>query len=215
MDYIKQTYLWNVEDNAWFDVKSLIYNSTQTRFESNSSISMIVKEIMIEQWNPSYFYDIFYHLCSPSYCIYSQKVHTNNAIGIVVILLSVIGGLTVSLRLIALFLVVFIRKLISIVMKEQKQEQQPIDINWWIRLKLIRQNVMKSLYEILIHLNIFPYHTFGNNIDRKIVQHLGQLATRLFLLLLIVSFAIISIYTLTQQQILTKDFREPSFDTYN
>jgi hypothetical protein len=50
----------------------LIYNSTLSRFPPNTLISTIVKEIMIERWNPSVSYNRFYNSCAPTHCSYSK-----------------------------------------------------------------------------------------------------------------------------------------------
>ena len=111
-------------ESIWLDAKPLVYNSTLTRFDRNSSMSTIIKNLLIEEWNPTYSYDDFYQLCSPSHCIYQERIHTNDAIGIVVILISMIGGLMISIRFIAPFSVIFIMKLISIITRKQQQQHQ-------------------------------------------------------------------------------------------
>ncbi len=215
MSYIKQTYFWNVLDPEWFDVKPLLHNNLNfTRFNPNSSILSILEKVMIEQWNPSYEYETFYHLCSPSYCIYSERIQTNNMIGVIVILLSMIGGLTISLRLITPHLVTIIIKFFSIIMRKQERKQR-VDQNWCIRLKLIKQKIIRIVYDVAINLNIFPHRTFGSNVNRVTAKRLGQLTTRLYIVLLIISFILLVIYTLIHEQIMIQDFEKPSFETYN
>ena len=133
--YLGQAYMWNTNFSLqlptvfgkkpiWLNAKPLVYNSTLTRFYRNSSISTITKNLLIEQWNPTYSYNGFYQLCSPSYCIYQQRIHMNNVIEIVVILMSMIGGLIISIHFIAPYLVMFIIKLISVIMRKQQRQQQ-------------------------------------------------------------------------------------------
>lgn len=124
MNYIKQTYIWNVEEPSWFDIHTLSYNSTSDHFYPNSSISVIVKNIMIEQWNPSYSYEHFYQLCSPTYCLYEKRIYANNIIGAVVILLSVLGGLSASLRFITPCIIAFIIRLSATITRKRKTKQQ-------------------------------------------------------------------------------------------
>ena len=44
---------------------------------------------MIEEWNPFYSYEHFYSLCSPNYCIYTEKIYKkiykNNLIEIIIV----------------------------------------------------------------------------------------------------------------------------------
>jgi len=132
-NYLQQLYAFNsVPDELslssyiipkWFNAKPLVYNSKFTNFSRNSSIATIVTNLLVEEWNPSYSYNDFYQLCAPNYCSYQEKIHSNDSIGIVVILISMIGGLIISLRFIISHSVKLIIKLISIVTRKQKQEQ--------------------------------------------------------------------------------------------
>lgn len=131
--YLEQTYMWNTDfviNNVWnvfpqwFNATSLVYNSTSTSFYRNSSISTIIRNLFIEQWNPSYSYNDFYRSCSPNYCNFQERIHANNAIGIVVVLISMIGGLIISIRLITPHLIMLIGKLISTITRKEEQERQ-------------------------------------------------------------------------------------------
>ena len=229
MDYIEKTYIWNVEDPLWFDVHPLIYNSTTTRFYRNDSISKIINSIMIEQWNPLYSYETFYQLCSPNYCLYSEKIRSNNAIGLAVILMSMIGGVIVSLRLITPYLSTFLIQLISIRIRRQQQignnnSFDNILINRIIcivaqnrsqQLNLAKQRIIQSIHDVLINLNIFPQRDFGGHIDRIAAKHLGIRTTRFYIISLVFIFIILTFYASTQQHIVTKDFSHPSFNTYH
>ncbi|CAF1509537.1 unnamed protein product, partial [Adineta steineri] len=62
---------------------------------------------------------------------------------------------------------------------------------------------------------MFPLWAFGSDTNRMRAKHLGQLATRLYILLLVISFTIIALYTIIQPQLLTKTFDNPSFNLYN
>ena len=124
MNYIQETYNWNIEDPTWLNIQPFVYNSTMSKFPPNNSISMITKNIMIEQWNPSYSYDHFYELCAPSYCTYSERIRAKTIVGVITALVSVLGGLIVSLRLITPHLVKLIKRLLSKKVTRQ-EEQQP------------------------------------------------------------------------------------------
>jgi hypothetical protein len=83
------------------------------------------------------------------------------------------------------------------------------------RVKMILLKLATLLYTKLVNLNMFPLRTFGSNIDRIRAKRLGQLATRLNIILLIISFAILTLYTVIQPQTLTKTFNKPSYNIYN
>lgn len=82
-----------------FNLQLLVYNSTVSRFPPNTSISKITSEMMVEQWNPSLSYQRFYEACAPIYCSYSRTIHKETFIGIIIQLISTIGGIVVSLRI--------------------------------------------------------------------------------------------------------------------
>jgi hypothetical protein len=83
------------------------------------------------------------------------------------------------------------------------------------RVKQILRKLASLVYTTLINLNIFPVRTFGSNMDRLKAKQLGQWASRLYVILLIICFAILSLYTVIQPQILTKTFNKPSLSIYN
>jgi len=85
---------------------------------------------------------------------------------------------------------------------------------WFDRLKMAIRKLFRFLYTELIELNLFSVRDFGNNVDRTIAKRLGQWATRLYIVLLIVGMAILALYTFIQPETLTKTFDRPSFDQY-
>lgn len=126
MKSMKEYFLWNAQDSLWFDVRPLVNHAISPRFHTNSSILEIIRSIMIEQWNPSYSYENLYKLCSPINCIYSKKIYTNNTIGIIVILISMIGGLILSMRLVATYFILLLNKIISIIKRQPQQQEQQL-----------------------------------------------------------------------------------------
>ena len=124
VSYIQKAYLNNAENPSWFDVHPLVYNPTSSRFPPNTTISMIVKDIMIEQWNSSFSYDRFYKVCAPSYCSYSEKIRMKSIVGMIVTLIAMTGSLTVSLRLVTSQLVKLVYRLIAIISKRRQQQQE-------------------------------------------------------------------------------------------
>jgi len=122
----KYMYGNTLDDNEypwWIQPDPLIYDPTLSSFPPNTSISMIVKNIMIEQWNPSISYNDFYESCAPTYCTYSKRVPAKTFFGVIVMLVSMIGGLTMSLRLITPQLVKICFRLWKLFFRRQQQQQ--------------------------------------------------------------------------------------------
>ncbi|CAF4210813.1 unnamed protein product, partial [Adineta steineri] len=106
------------------DTGPLINDPTRSRFPPNTLVSTIFKEMMVEQWNVSSSYKDFYESCAPIYCTYSEKIRTKTISGIILTLMSVIGGLVVSLRLITPYLVRFFYYLWEKINNRQQSQQQ-------------------------------------------------------------------------------------------
>jgi hypothetical protein len=82
------------------------------------------------------------------------------------------------------------------------------------RLKMITRNLATRLYNAAVNLNIFPLRDFGNNLDRTTAKRLSQYATRLYIILFIVSAVVLTLYTIFEPRATTKTFDKPSFDVY-
>ncbi|CAF1449251.1 unnamed protein product, partial [Adineta steineri] len=102
--YINKTYSSAGNDSNLY-AHPLIYNQTSTRFPPNTSVSSIVEEMMIEQWNTSLSFSDYYEACAPTYCTYTQIKHTETFSELLVTLISTVGGLVMALRLITFQLV--------------------------------------------------------------------------------------------------------------
>ncbi|CAF0805220.1 unnamed protein product [Adineta steineri] len=188
----------------------LIYNQTSTRFPPNTSVSSIVEEMMIEQWNTSLSFSDYYRACAPTYCTYTQIKHAETFGDLLVTLISTVGGLVMALRLITFQ---FVKIIFGLFQKKPKKQQQ-VRRKLLDRFKELSSKLITFLYTKMLNLNMFPARIFGSKIDRITVKHLGQWSTRLYLILLSIIFVILTLYTAIQPQTLTKSFSTPSLNFY-
>ncbi|CAF1652155.1 unnamed protein product [Adineta ricciae] len=152
----------------YLDVKPLVDDPTSSRFPPNTSLTIIIKELMIEDWNPVFSFEKYYEECAPNKCTYSQIVHTNSFVGIIMTLLSSIGGLIVALRLITPLLV----KLIFILGQTKRQSKRSQDSPKLIsRMKINLIKLINLLTSTLLNLNIFPRRNFGGRITHHKANH--------------------------------------------
>ncbi|CAF1442062.1 unnamed protein product [Adineta ricciae] len=199
----------------------LVYNSTISHFPPNTLIKSIVEELMIEEWNPSLFYEKFYQSCVPKYCTYLKRTRTKDTLQIIIALISIIGGVSISIRIIALYLVKTIVFLNGLTTKNQrKPKAKPNDNvtvhrNCFDRLVMIIRSLSTLLYTQLNNLKIFSPRDFDSRIDRITAKRLGQWSTRLYIILFITGLVILSLYTIIRPESQTKIFYEPSFARYN
>ncbi|CAF1172455.1 unnamed protein product [Adineta steineri] len=124
LSHLKKFYSSSELKLSLHDISPLINDPTQSRFPPNTLVSTIFKEMMVEQWNESSSYKNFYESCAPIHCTYSEKIRTKTIAGIMLALMSVIGGLVVSLRLITPYLVRFFYYLWEKINKRQQNQQQ-------------------------------------------------------------------------------------------
>ncbi|UJR29494.1 hypothetical protein I4U23_010707 [Adineta vaga] len=177
MKYSEKTYIHNVEYPEWFHVQPLIYNSTSSRFPPTTTISTIIKEIMIEKWNVLSSYEQFYQSCRPKYCSYLKRTRIKTFFDVMITFISTIGGFTLSLRLILPRLIKFIFYLIN---KFRNRNQREIRTKGWNRIKEIIQKLMRYIFTYIRNLNIYYLRDFSSRINPITVIHLGQWATQLF-----------------------------------
>ncbi|UJR34643.1 hypothetical protein I4U23_027420 [Adineta vaga] len=150
-NYLNKTYTQNVEDLVEIKIQPLIYNSSSSRFSPKTSISNIIRELMIEQRNPSWSYKTFYDLCSPNYCTYSRRIRQKTLIEIMVILVSMIGGLIVSIRLITPYICIFIMNLFTSKKSKKKQQVTAKYLGQWAtRLYIILFFICLTIFFLFI-----------------------------------------------------------------
>ncbi|CAF4901548.1 unnamed protein product [Rotaria sp. Silwood1] len=117
----KMNYLPTYLQPSSLRIQPLVYDPALSRFPPKTSISMIIKELMVDQWNPSSSHEYFYEACAPIYCSYSQRIRKDNFIRVVIMLVSMIGGIVVSLRILTPHFVKFILQLSTMFKKTPEQ----------------------------------------------------------------------------------------------
>ncbi|CAF1624471.1 unnamed protein product, partial [Adineta ricciae] len=195
------------------DLVSIVYDPTTTRFSRQANISTMFKEMMIEQWHSSISYQSFYDACAPTFCTYSQKMHTKNFFEIIITLLSMVGGMTLSLKILTPSLITVVIRLLTMIRKG-RQRQEQIHRSSFNRIKISIQNGTKFLSTKLLDLNIFASSDFGSNVDPLAAKNYGRWATRLYVILFLSSFIILTFYTIIQSHVVTTTFTQPLFDIY-
>lgn len=83
------------------------------------------------------------------------------------------------------------------------------------QLKMLLQKLFTLLYKMALDVNIFPARNFSSHIDRNTSKRYGQLATRLYIILLTIGLSILTFYTAFQPQLLKKTIDQPSLSLYN
>lgn len=213
INYIKTIYFQTMEYPLWFDIKPLVYDPILTSYLPNTTINTIVKELLIEKWNPSILYDKYYQICAPIRCIYTETARSRTTIGVITVFISMLGGLTISLRLLVPLLVKCVFYVMEKIRRRSQGNSIPIrntQTNGLNRLKMISKKIIMKL----IDLNIFHLNDFQSTMNRMQAKELGRWATRLFICLYTIGIVVLVLYTIIHPRIVTKTFPKPSFTSY-
>lgn len=215
-----------------FDLPPLDSHTTVTRFPHNATISLMIKEMMVEEWHTSLSYIDFYEACAPMHCSYPQSIRKQSFLGVIVVLVSMVGGIVVSLRILTPHLVALILRLFTRNMQNRRETDQSkcyrlkttlffsisyktisilVHRNCIDRLKTMVINLTKRLRTLAINLNIFTARDF----DRVTVEHYGKWATRLYLILFLSGLTILLFYTIIEPHTVIRSFDKPSFSYYD
>jgi hypothetical protein len=82
-------------------------NTSNKHFMVNSTVEMILNELMIDEMTNEIRFDLFYSQCNPTYCSYSYT-HRFDILFIVTTIMGIFGGVSFVLKLIAPFIVTMI-----------------------------------------------------------------------------------------------------------
>ncbi|CAF1314734.1 unnamed protein product [Adineta ricciae] len=210
MKYIREKYEQNALNPAWIDIQPLVYREESSRFPPKMPISFVMKEMMIEKWNPTVFYENFYEKCAPIYCTYMITIRTMTITKILTLLIYTISGITSTLYLLTPLLVksVFFLKRWKICKQRQRQTVTRLKLSDKVK------TIFKMLFKHLDELNIFSSRDFASQIDRSTATQLGRWTTRVYICLLIFGLAIFAAYSAVKPRTLVKTFDKPLFETY-
>jgi hypothetical protein len=89
---------WQNRTNGLVYLPPLLKQSISSNFDSSTSLSDIIEQMMIEQWSSNISYSSFFTQCNPQYCTYIA-IERSDIIGIVTTLIGIFSGLNVALRL--------------------------------------------------------------------------------------------------------------------
>ena len=196
------------------NVQALVYEPDTHRFPPNTSLATIFNELMVDKWNISISYSLYYHSCAPASCTFSQIEHAKSVGGIVMGLISVIGGLSTVLRLIAQQIMNVVHYLFKSNRRGQRREGNVGPVRWLDLLKTGIHTLVNRLYSLLSNLNIFLRAALHATLDRATFERYGRWSTRLYAILLTMSFGMSVSYTVVRPQILTETYNTPSLNSY-
>ncbi|CAF4305567.1 unnamed protein product [Rotaria socialis] len=180
-------------------INILLLDPTQPiRFWPQSqSLRRVYNNMMIEIFNSSVSYEAFYETCHPLYCTFTYTEHAH-IIVIITTLIGLFGGLNVILRLLSRFLVKLFFTCIATNSNATRSIAQSQN-NRWTKYK--EQLVM--------------FNRFSDGSQEIHVIKRQRIFTRLYLLLILISFMVIIVYTAMEKNVVIKIVESPSQAQYN
>ena len=176
-----------------------------TQFHVNATIEEILAQNMIDRWNITSFYQAYYENCRPKLCTYSL-VHRNNILIVITTVVGLVGGLNSVLKsmippiLTVLFLLH--QRYINGRRNNHRSTSNPIP----------RKIIVRQWWEKLRNLNLFPSLPPAIN-QRDIETQIYS--TRIFILLLLASVIILSVYSAQALRLKTVVIPSPSVNVYS
>ncbi|CAF4064641.1 unnamed protein product [Rotaria sordida] len=183
-------------------ISPLNISNSNSRFSPTTTIAILFDNLMIESWENSIDFATYFQTCAPKICSYSY-VQRFFLIYMITTIVSVFGGIRVTLHIVSPLFVKFILYLccrrVSVQETEERYEpKRNLQDSTW--------NILKQTRHKIITLNLFK-KTFTN------VQH-GVYSTRVYIILLMFGICILTIYStsiVSSQQIIVKN---PSIDQF-
>ena len=176
--------------------------SNNTQFSMNSTIQSIINKLMLEELSYNISHQNFYAQCKPYICTYI-KVERHQFYYILTTIIGLLGGLTLTLQILIPSIVHYIR---NRYLKKQKSNNKNNSISF--RQIIIR---FKS-YSIQ---QIMEYNLFTNQQKNEYNLRCQRNISRLYILLLILSFFIVLIYLIATKPISNETMHNPEQFEYN
>ncbi|CAF1303056.1 unnamed protein product [Adineta steineri] len=177
-------------------------SSHASRFMRNSTIGSLLSEMFIESWSESTNYSSYFAQCQPSSCSYTIS-QRNSLLEILTTLVGLIGGLSVSLRILVPFLVM---ACIGVIQRLFSQRQRTLTEATSPLSHVVR--VGTKIRDWFKKVNVFE------DTNRTITIQQQCVATRVYLLLLVISLFIVVLYTSLIYYLNTFTITKPSLEQY-
>ncbi|CAF3833487.1 unnamed protein product [Rotaria sp. Silwood1] len=121
-----------------------------SRFSPTDSLRTLYNNLMVEEWNITGNFDGYYKACAPVSCTYSSAQRLN-IIDLVTTIVSLIGGLTVSLRLLIQLATRVIPVIITWWQNQHTVADHPEIIRRTITALVLSRASFESQIEVILH----------------------------------------------------------------
>ncbi|CAF4210001.1 unnamed protein product, partial [Adineta steineri] len=187
---------------------SLVSPLSSSHFQIDATVEHLLNELFIESWNEQRNFTNYFDICSPLSCTYTYD-RRFNLLHIIVTIISVFGGVQMTVFLIAPFIVKIIRRC----QKCKRQCNATDNLSTEIELETNSNQSLKDRFMSFVNkmkmklltLNMFPY--LSDITD-------GIYSTRVYLLSFVVGIIILVFYASISVQIRSITVYQPSLNEY-
>ncbi|CAF4032239.1 unnamed protein product [Adineta steineri] len=187
---------------------SLVSPLSSSHFQLDATVEHLLNELFIESWNEKRNFSAYFDLCSPLSCTYTYD-RRFNLFHIIVTIISVFGGVQMTVFLIAPFIVKIIRRCQKCKRQCNKNDnlsiETELETNSYQSLKDRFMSFVNKMKMKLLTLNMFPY--LSDITD-------GIYSTRVYLLSFVVGITILVFYASISVQIRSITVYQPSLNKY-
>ncbi|CAM4906248.1 unnamed protein product [Rotaria socialis] len=196
---------------VFFDTSNItiLDDKLPSRFRSNTTIKLLLDQMMIEEWAATINYTAFYRNCYPTYCTYAYYAK-QNALYLIATMMGIFGGLDVILRIVCLIVVRFLFRCktappgVSTLFPNT-----PNTLTQHPRYHLLLCNV----WNIIRH-EIKTYNLFKSGFNQLHIINRERYSTRLYFFLLSIGIFIIIIYSISSKETVTEKIERPTLAMY-
>ncbi|CAF4106479.1 unnamed protein product [Adineta steineri] len=187
---------------------SLVSPLSSSHFQPDATIENLLNELFIESWNEKRNFSDYFDICSPLSCTYTYD-RRFNLLHIIVTIISVFGGVQMTVFLIAPFIVKIVRRCQKCKRQcnttDNLSTETELETNSNQSLKDRFMSFVNKMKIKLLTLNMFPY--LSDITD-------GIYSTRVYLLSFVVGIIILVFYASISVQIRSITVYQPSLNEY-
>ncbi|CAF1455212.1 unnamed protein product [Adineta ricciae] len=172
-------------------------NATKrSRFHPNSTVKSVVDELMIEDWITNISYENYYSQCAPKLCTF-YETSRHKKMYVITKLISLMASLAIGFKLI----IPIVMRAVRMLTDRTPRPQTSVCARC--------QRLLRNSRKVLIELNIFRHYPSTNRQIRY-----ERYATRAYILLILITISILTIYNLSQRSIRSKTIVYPNESEY-
>ena len=199
----------------------LIYNSTNTQYNTTTPIQDIIENLMIEQWNNQTSFTSYFQQCNPQSCTYTYKKKGDFGY-IFTTLVGLIGGLTAILRILIPPIISFARRkkkpVVPIINGKSNKSMNMRNIisnSFTLEVSQVSHTFLRRINISLVSF-IYTLNLFKNSNKRSDNQLRHQrISTRLFILLLSFSLIVMILINSLDNVTYNRTIQNPTVDQFN